>query len=42
MVQWLTGRITAGAVRSTEAEKKALAKQSHAFNISSKKFRVSR
>lgn len=34
-------RITAGAVRSTEAEKRALAKTSHGFNISSKKFRVS-
>lgn len=33
-------RITAGAVRSTDAEKRELAKTSHGFNISSKKFRV--
>ena len=33
--------ITAGAVRTTEAQKKAYAKESHAFNLKSKKFRVS-
>ena len=42
-VHWseLTVSITAGAVRTTEAQKKAFAKESHAFNLKSKKFRVS-
>ncbi|RSH94984.1 Ubiquitin-conjugating enzyme E2 6 [Saitozyma podzolica] len=35
----LSEEITAGAVRSTDEEKRTLAKKSHAFNISSKKFR---
>ncbi|WWC90954.1 uncharacterized protein L201_005892 [Kwoniella dendrophila CBS 6074] len=35
----LSDEITAGAVRTSEADKKTLAKQSHAFNISNKKFR---
>ncbi|WVQ92973.1 hypothetical protein IAU59_000035 [Kwoniella sp. CBS 9459] len=35
----LSDEITAGAVRTTDEQKKALAKQSHAFNISNKKFR---
>ncbi|WVF65297.1 hypothetical protein IAT40_000021 [Kwoniella sp. CBS 6097] len=35
----LSDEITAGAVRTTDEQKKALAKQSHGFNISNKKFR---
>ncbi|KAK4689117.1 hypothetical protein P7C73_g979, partial [Tremellales sp. Uapishka_1] len=35
----LSDEITAGAVKSTLTEKKQLAAQSHAFNLSSKKFR---
>ncbi|GFZ47087.1 LOW QUALITY PROTEIN: E2 ubiquitin-conjugating enzyme 6 [Saitozyma sp. JCM 24511] len=35
----LSEEITAGAVRSTDEEKRTLAKKSHAFNIGSKKFR---
>ncbi|WRT69322.1 uncharacterized protein IL334_006306 [Kwoniella shivajii] len=35
----LSDEITAGAVKTTEADKKILAKQSHAFNIGNKKFR---
>ena len=34
-------RITAGAVRTTDEQKKTFAKQSHTFNLSNKKFRVS-
>lgn len=37
----LTVSITAGAVRTTVEQKKVLAKQSHEFNLKSKKFRVS-
>lgn len=38
----LTGRrITTGAVRSTPEQKRILAERSHAFNLTSKKFRVS-
>lgn len=32
-------RITAGAVRTSDAEKKEFAKQSHAFNLNNRKFR---
>jgi len=35
-------RVTAGAARTTVEQKKALATQSHAFNLNNKKFRVSR
>ncbi|ORY28807.1 ubiquitin-conjugating enzyme/RWD-like protein [Naematelia encephala] len=35
----LSDEITAGAVRTTDEQKKALAKQSHAFNLGNKKFR---
>lgn len=35
----LSNEITAGAVKSTNEEKRLLAKQSHAFNLKSKKFR---
>ncbi|WVW79642.1 hypothetical protein I302_101611 [Kwoniella bestiolae CBS 10118] len=35
----LSDEITAGAVKTSEADKKILAKQSHAFNIANKKFR---
>ncbi|WVR08844.1 hypothetical protein IAU60_005902 [Kwoniella sp. DSM 27419] len=35
----LSDEITAGAVRTTDEQKKALAKQSHQFNIANKKFR---
>ncbi|OCF32469.1 ubiquitin-conjugating enzyme E2 J2 [Kwoniella heveanensis BCC8398] len=35
----LSDEITAGAVRTTDEQKKLLAKQSHGFNISNKKFR---
>lgn len=37
---YLVIRITAGAVKTTNEEKRLLAKQSHAFNLRSKKFRV--
>ena len=33
-------RITAGAVRTTDEEKRALAKQSHQFNLNNRKFKV--
>ncbi|CAD6567181.1 MAG: Ubiquitin-conjugating enzyme E2 6 [Tremellales sp. Tagirdzhanova-0007] len=35
----LSDEITAGAVRTTDAEKRTLAKQSHAFNLSNRKFK---
>ncbi|WVQ81197.1 hypothetical protein IAT38_003319 [Cryptococcus sp. DSM 104549] len=35
----LSNEITAGAVKTTDEQKKILAKQSHAFNLNSKKFR---
>lgn len=35
-------RITAGAVQTSSVEKKALAKQSHAFNLNNRKFKVRR
>ncbi|RXK39012.1 ubiquitin-conjugating enzyme E2 J2 [Tremella mesenterica] len=37
----LSDEITAGAVKTTVEEKRALAKSSHAFNLSNKKFRYS-
>ncbi|WVQ63639.1 uncharacterized protein L199_001792 [Kwoniella botswanensis] len=35
----LSDEITAGAVKTSESDKKVLAKQSHAFNVANKKFR---
>ena len=37
----LTCRVTAGGIRTTAEQKKALAKTSHAFNLNNRKFRVS-
>ena len=37
----LWGRITTGAVKTTDEEKKRFAAASHAFNIANRKFRVS-
>lgn len=36
----LSDEITAGAVKTTDEQKRVLAAQSHAFNLNSKKFRV--
>jgi ubiquitin-conjugating enzyme E2 J2 len=33
--------VTAGGIKTTEEEKKKLAAESHAFNLKSKKFKVS-
>lgn len=35
----LTDEVTAGGIKTTEEEKKQLAKESHAFNLRSKKFK---
>lgn len=37
----LSDEITAGAVKTTDEQKRQLAAQSHGFNLNNKKFRVS-
>jgi hypothetical protein len=37
---WVEFRITTGAVKTTDEEKKRFAAASHGFNIANKKFRV--
>lgn len=37
----LSDEITAGAVKTTDEQKRQLAAQSHAFNLNNRKFRVS-